>query len=252
VRVQKEQGMSVFEAKFPGRCRDCGGHMPAGTRIDWERGRGARHAGECPAAVAEEPSLPLVPDGRYAVQIEGEWHLFRVWRGTRDPSVQHVYAVRGTEDGTRIRDERERAAVLAVAENPGEAAVQFGHRTGCCSRCGAELDVNLARFCGIGGTCMKHWFSDEVRFEKLRAGREALRAVGLEPTEKFDDISAAVAWATGGDVEAAMARIEADADRAQTEREEAAKWEARRVAEMQAKLEHDAPYLTTAAILRYS
>jgi hypothetical protein len=135
--------------------------------------------------------LPLVPDGRYAVEIDGAWHLFRIWRGTRNPFVQHVYAVAGTEKGDRIYDAQERAAVLAIEKDPGQAAIDFGHRTGHCSRCGKELERNLQRWLGIGETCMKHWFADEARYEKCRIGREQLRAAGIDPTEKHDDLEPA-------------------------------------------------------------
>ena len=30
-----------MQAKFPGKCRDCGNKFPAGTDIDWQRGQGA-------------------------------------------------------------------------------------------------------------------------------------------------------------------------------------------------------------------
>ena len=30
-----------MQARFPGTCRDCGNKFPAGTDIDWQKGKGA-------------------------------------------------------------------------------------------------------------------------------------------------------------------------------------------------------------------
>lgn len=139
----------------------------------------------------ELPDLPLVPDGRYAVQIDDEWKLYRIWRGTRNPSIQHAYAVKGTEDGQRVFGREYAEAVKAIATDPGEAAIQFGHRTGHCSRCGTELAKNLSRHMGIGPDCVKHWFPTDVCNSKRARSRSALRAIGVNPEGKFDDITAA-------------------------------------------------------------
>lgn len=45
--------MSTITAKFAGTCTKCGQLFAAGSQIDWERGRGARHV-ECPA----NPTVP--------------------------------------------------------------------------------------------------------------------------------------------------------------------------------------------------
>jgi hypothetical protein len=132
----------------------------------------------------------LVPDGRYAVELAGEWQLFRVWRGTRDPNVQHLYSVRGTERGERVFGALEAAAVQAIAADPGKAAREFGHRTGSCSRCGTELEVNLSRKIGVGPTCLKHWYGDEAK-TILADARETLRAAGIDPLAHNDNVAVA-------------------------------------------------------------
>jgi hypothetical protein len=185
----------TITAKYPGTCRECGGRIQQGDRIEWEKGAGAAHV-ECPAqptVVEREPDeipFPNVPDGRYAVQIRDtdEWDLLRVWRGTRNPAIVHVYRVKGTERGVRVEGAAERGALALIAEDPGQAAIEFGHRTGSCSRCGLELDKNLSRHLGIGPVCMKHWFDDETRLAKMRAGREELRADGIDPEDSFDRV----------------------------------------------------------------
>lgn len=45
--------MGTITAKFAGTCTKCGQSFAAGSKIDWERGRGAAHT-ECPDA----PSVP--------------------------------------------------------------------------------------------------------------------------------------------------------------------------------------------------
>jgi hypothetical protein len=117
--------------------------------------------------------------------------LFRVWRGTRDPSQQHVYSVKGTEDGERVRGQMETDAVLEIAADPGKAAQEFGRRTGSCSRCGEKLKKNLSRKLAIGPVCMKHWFDDETRAEMKKTARSELRAAGLDPEALYDDLAAA-------------------------------------------------------------
>jgi hypothetical protein len=132
-----------------------------------------------------------VPDGRYAVQLDNEWKLYRVWRGTRNPDVQRLFAVQGTEKGERVSGAEELAAATAIAVDPGEAAIEFGHRTGHCSRCGEELKVNLSRELGIGPVCMKHWFADEQRYARNAVARDKLRAAGIDPADRHDNLQAA-------------------------------------------------------------
>lgn len=46
-----------FEARFPGRCDDCGGHIDAGDLIEFSRREGRRYLRhvECP----DDPSVSL-------------------------------------------------------------------------------------------------------------------------------------------------------------------------------------------------
>jgi hypothetical protein len=135
-----------------------------------------------------------VPAGRYAVQgiKQGQladWTLLRVWKGTRNPNVVHVYVVKGTEEGERLGPVESAVALRSIAQDPGKAALEFGHRTGCCSRCAAALDKNLSRKLGVGPTCMKHWFDPEQRHSMNAKARKELRDAGLDPEAKLDDLS---------------------------------------------------------------
>lgn len=143
------------------------------------------------AVKGSEPKIkkPMVPAGRYAVNAHGEWELYRVWVGSQyDPPPIHVYSVRGVEKGERCDQQEELAVLTEIAKDPGKAALEFGHRTGSCSRCGKELDVNLSRKLGVGPTCMKHWFDNETAKGMKKEARTELRADGLDPNEKYDKI----------------------------------------------------------------
>lgn len=133
---------------------------------------------------AETPvtSEPVVPAGRYAANNS----LYRVWRGTRNPSIVHVYEVIGTETGERVPAHVEDAVLAEVAKDPGKAAQEFGHRTGSCSKCGKGLNNNLSRKLGIGPVCLKHWFPDEDRKLMVKTARCELRADGIDPTASYD------------------------------------------------------------------
>lgn len=39
----------VMAAKYPGKCRKCGGQIYVGDQIEWSKEDGARHATKCPA-----------------------------------------------------------------------------------------------------------------------------------------------------------------------------------------------------------
>jgi len=55
-------------SKFDGRCSSCGGRIAAGEKVDWERGNGVRHIGECPKPQANgshDPNRKPVGMGVY-------------------------------------------------------------------------------------------------------------------------------------------------------------------------------------------
>lgn len=192
----------TIHAKFPSVCRRCNRKIAVGEQVDWERGSGVT----CPGATcqlvaapapnvgtfAAKPSAEEVPAGRYAIQWPaGDWRLCRVWRGTRgDNPPVFVYAVKGVEKGERLDRISETIALALIKKDPGKAALEFGHRTGSCSKCGKELDVNLSRKLGMGPVCMKNWFGKVERDGMRSAARDELRAAGLNPADKLDDLAA--------------------------------------------------------------
>ena len=44
----------TITARFPGRCRSCGGDFAAGEEIEWTRGEGAAHP-VCPTTTTQNP-----------------------------------------------------------------------------------------------------------------------------------------------------------------------------------------------------
>jgi hypothetical protein len=140
---------------------------------------------------------PQVPDGRYAiVGPDGEVGLYRVWVGSRyDPPPIHVYAVKGTEKGVRVSPVTLEIAVLEeIAKDPGAAAIEFGKRTGSCSKCSDKLRKNLSRHMGIGPVCLKHWFEKDARASMLATARKELRDQGIDPEESYDSIGQLGNW----------------------------------------------------------
>lgn len=139
------------------------------------------------------PANPLVPDGRYAVQVDGDWRFYRVWRGTRNPYVQHLYAVKGVEKGDRVRGPEEHKALALIDADPGAAAIEFGRRTGSCSKCGKDLEVNLSRHLGIGPVCLRHWYAEDDWKVMIAKATAELKDAGIDPADKLDSLEAVTA-----------------------------------------------------------
>lgn len=146
-----------------------------------------------PKTLATLPAEPAgnVPAGRYAVPMgDDRWALVRVWIGSRT-GVVHVYAVKGTEKGERLNRTDSDFILSEIADNPAGYAAEFGHRTGCCSKCGKGLDSNLSRKLGIGPVCLANWMSKDERTAAKAKARAELRAAGIDPTGKHDSLVAA-------------------------------------------------------------
>jgi hypothetical protein len=145
----------------------------------------------------EDPGFAVasVPSGRYAVQIDGEWLLVHVWRPRGNPDVQRLYSASRSGErwqrGSRIQDELERDILAAIEKDPVGAAIEFGRRTGSCSKCALELRKNLTRFMAIGPVCLKNYTDDDDRLERLHDARYYLNSVGIDPDGDYDDLGPA-------------------------------------------------------------
>lgn len=186
----------TITSKFNGRCKACGGAIPAGARIDWTREGGAKHltVNECAAARAAanaRPTAPAVrangapiaafiraarerglkfPKARFlAPDGHGELLLTLAKDTGFNPGAVYVklngdYIGKIMADGTVGGELAQRADILAtlnvVAENPAEAAKAYGKLTGRCSFCDARLTDDRSGSSvevGYGPICAKRY-----------------------------------------------------------------------------------------------
>ncbi len=59
--------------------------------------------------------------------------------------------------GTREATEEHKAALSLIAENPKDAAIRYGQRTGSCACCGRTLSNKISIELGIGPICAGKW-----------------------------------------------------------------------------------------------
>ena len=178
----------TITAKFDSRCVACGCSIKAGSVIEWTKGVGARHmtVAECTTAQHERaaagmtgkvlnlksivdflmaararglksPRLRvLAPDGRSEMRVSitkqgmAPGSLAVVIAGA------YVGAVRPDGAVVRLTDEVQRT-LLAVAENPVNAAREYAALMGLCSFCGLPLTDAGSVEVGYGPICAKKW-----------------------------------------------------------------------------------------------
>lgn len=182
-----------INARFGTVCKQCGGHIPKGTRVLWAAGEGVRHlAGECVAGGTQQapPAALEVPAGRYAVGNDGgELRFYRVWRGTRNKSVVRVYVLHGPDED-RVPGRLAELGVLSKidAAGPREAAIRYGREIGECSSCGLRLTNALSRELGIGPVCGGRFYADKADWTAVKKqARTDLRARGIDPEADLPD-----------------------------------------------------------------
>lgn len=143
--------------------------------------------------------IPLLPRGRYAVTDGDSVVMVRVWRGSQNPMKQRMYAIKGVKDeGQRLDYATALRIAKLIAPDPHAAAREFGRRTGHCHRCEAKLEKNLSRKLAIGPECLKHVCDGvdaehgrDKRLALLAQARKDLRALGIDPEAKYDDLAMA-------------------------------------------------------------
>lgn len=59
--------------------------------------------------------------------------------------------------GTREATEEHKQALATIAENPRDAAIRYGQRTGSCACCGRTLSNHASIELGIGPICANRW-----------------------------------------------------------------------------------------------
>lgn len=150
-------------ARYPGRCRECGGGIAVGDQILYARGEGARHV-EC-------PERPTVDDALTPGVYELNGEIFVV-KPTKDG--ERLYAKRMVEvelgvprvleDGTLVRYdvhfEYEAGAIFKIREEhrmPLDRAKMLVIRYGRCINCGRRLKAATSVERGIGPVCIKRF-----------------------------------------------------------------------------------------------
>ena len=110
-------------------------------------------------------------EGRYAVEVEGDWEFFRVSRPTQGKKkgclviqTQHSdyykpYIIIYPSGSVWFAQTKKRLdmGLMMVAADPYTSAINYGRELGCCSRCARELTDERSRYYSIGPECEKHW-----------------------------------------------------------------------------------------------
>lgn len=144
------------------------------------------------------PSGEDLPSGRYAIDnADGELTFYRVWRGTRNPDYVKLYVLHGPDE-SEVPFKSMVTILKKIAENPGAAAVRYGHEIGACSQCGLRLTNRVSRALGIGPICGGHFYGEEFK-SVVHGAREQIRAAGLDPDGNVEDDEVVARYDINGD-----------------------------------------------------
>lgn len=183
----------TLTAKFAGRCTRCQAGFPAGTVIEWERGKGAMHLDPtacataattpqtptpAPTAVVGE-AIALVrfleaakarglkyPKVRFLAPGGGELRLSVAGPTSKYPGsvqvvVRDAWVGRIDAQGVVTRgiavDELLLAALRHIAENPAAAAAAYGALMGRCTFCNLALTDEGSVEVGYGPICAQRY-----------------------------------------------------------------------------------------------
>lgn len=107
-------------------------------------------------AVQSNVAVPPVPDGRFAIEIDGTLKFYKVKNGHSRVFVD----VQASDDWHPLtRDETRKRVLASIAADPRAAAIRYGHELGKCGICGRTLTDETSRANGIGPIC-----ADKVGF----------------------------------------------------------------------------------------
>lgn len=104
-----------------------------------------------------DPELEAkVPDGRYAIELEGAIKFYRVRKVTSGPWSGRTFVDQQASDETfPVRFAAQRAKILtAIAADVKAAAIRYGRELGQCSQCGRTLTNPESIQLGIGPICL--------------------------------------------------------------------------------------------------
>lgn len=111
-------------------------------------------------------SIPEVPEGRYAFEIDGVLKFFRIKHGKNSwTGFTFIDAGRGGAHDdlqwTSVRDAAyKRQIVERINTDPKGASERYGQEIGECSHCGRTLTDETSRAIGVGPVCRQNsdWY----------------------------------------------------------------------------------------------
>lgn len=178
-------------AKFDGRCKRCGGSLPAGSQIEWSREGGATHVlpltcAEVQAARQAQPQAPAVsadgapiarflqaarerglkfPKARFLAPGGGEIRLSVAGDQShypgciqvvvRDQWIGRIEATGTVSGGSLAGDTAVLEALATIAADPAAAAKAYGALMGRCSFCDQTITDEGSVEVGYGPICAK-------------------------------------------------------------------------------------------------
>lgn len=102
------------------------------------------------------PALPDVPEGRYAVEIDGTLKFYQVDRPTEGRWAGFLFLkVQASDETYPIKNKETKAAILAeIAKDSYAALLRYGQEIGRCGHCNRTLTDETSRARGIGPICI--------------------------------------------------------------------------------------------------
>jgi Family of unknown function (DUF6011) len=107
------------------------------------------------SATAPASTLPDVPEGRYALRVDGVVKFYKLDRPTEGKWAGWVFLkAQASDDFYPIKDKAEKARIMGeIAKDPKAATELYGHELGICGVCGRTLTDEDSRARGIGPVC---------------------------------------------------------------------------------------------------
>jgi len=177
----------TITAKFNGRCKRCGGSLPAGSRIEWTRDSGATHVDPTECAAASRPAEPVTKDARAIAEFlaaarerglkfpkarflapgGGEIRLSvagvqasvpgSIQVVVRDQWVGRIEPTGRVHGDALVNDAALLAALDVIAADPATAAKAYGALMGRCSFCDLPITDAGSVEVGYGPICAKRF-----------------------------------------------------------------------------------------------
>lgn len=116
----------------------------------------AKLASEFRARYVDPELEAKVPDGRYAITVDGVTRFFRVRKVTKGQYAGRTFVDRQAGDEEfPVRFSGERTKILiAIAKDVKASAIRYGRELGVCSQCGRTLTNPDSIEAGIGPVCL--------------------------------------------------------------------------------------------------